>query len=209
MFKRLLSIGVIAVTAISAGATSAAASAKIEGAFHGAFAEAAWQSSETSFGFMLVSREQDGTTHLSIHQFTEATFDADGNVTSGNVIKGETTSGVTFTIDTVHYTSAGARGVVPVMRCRIVDGAETACVDAGSATVAARWEGVGPIPHSPGTELSWQEGCLLVDRSSSIEREAVATVTAAVDGDPISTSPITFAGFGKGNSRLIFACPSG
>ena len=204
-FRRLALATAVALLTVSLGASPATGSARIDGAFQGEFAEASWQTSPTAFGFMLVSRERSGTTHLSVHQFSDVTFDADGNVISGTVISGQTTSRVEFAIDTVHYTSASARGVVPVSSCTIVDGNQTDCVDAGSVTVQASWTGIGPIPIFPTTDLSWQGGCLQVDRNSSVEREATATIV--LDGATIPASAMGFAGFGKGNNRLITACP--
>ena len=61
---------------------------------------------------------------------------------------------------------------------------------------------------APDTELSW-DGCLQVDRNSSVEREAIFTVSLTLNGQPMPASQDGFAGFGKGNSRLIFACPAG
>jgi hypothetical protein len=184
------------------------ASARVEEAFHGAFAEGAWRTSSTSFGSTLVSREQDGTTHLSIHQFIDATVNGDGDVTAGIVIKGETTSNVSFTIDTVHFAGASVAGSVPVSRCAIVNGNETDCSDAGTMSVSVTWVGIGPIPRFPSTDLSWND-CLLVDRNSSVEREATIAVSVNLNGAPFGATQDGFAGFGRGNSRLIFACPRG
>lgn len=209
MLKRFAVVGSFVLATTSLGGTPPGASASIQEAFHGAFAEVSWQSSSTSFGFSLVSREQDGTTHLSVHEFTDATLDADEDVVGGTEIAGETTSGVSFSIDTVHYTAATVQGVIPVRSCTIVDGSETGCVEAGHVSLSALWKGVGPIPHFPGTELSWQDGCLQVDRNSSVEREADATVTLVLNGSSIPSTPTVSAGFGKGNSRLIVTCPLG
>jgi hypothetical protein len=208
MLRRVLTVVVLTVVVIPVVAAQAGASATIEGAFHGAFAEGAWRTSSTSFGWGLVSRERDGTTHLSIHQFSDATVNGDGDVTSGTEIRGETTSGVSFAIDAVHYTGASVSGTIPVSRCTIVDGNETDCVDAGTATLSATWVGIGPIPHFPDTELSW-DGCLQVDRNSSVEREATLTITLSLNGQPVPATQNGFAGFGRGNSRVISACPTG
>lgn len=212
MLNRLAIVVALVLAMVSFAATPAGASATMEGAFHGAFAEAAWQTSSTSVGWSLVSREQNGTTHLSIHQVSDVTFDADGNIIGGTEIAGETTSGVSFTIDTVHYTGASVRGEIPVHSCVIVDGTETDCGaegSAGSVSFAAQWTGIGPIPHFPDTELSWQDGCLYVDRNSSVEREATLRVTTLeLNGNPIPATPTGFAGFGKGISRVIIACPT-
>ena len=134
-------------------------------------------------------------------------MDGDGNVLAGHELRGETTQNVSFTIDTVHFTGAAAQGVIPLEACTIVDGSETGCAPAGSATLAITWVGVGPIPHFPSTDLSWDD-CLQVDRNSSVEREATITVSLSLNGHATPATQNGFAGFGKGNSRLIFACPS-
>ena len=208
MFRRALVVIAATSIAIPFLVAPAGAKAQVEEAFHGAFAEGAWRTSPESFGFTLVSREQDGTTHLSIHQFVDATVDEFGNVTAGTEIKGETTTNVSFEIDTVHFTHASASGLIPVTRCTIVDGAETNCVGAGDAVLSARWTGIGPIPHFPSTDLSWDD-CLQVDRNSSVEREATVSFDVTIDEQAVSATQDGFAGFGKGNSRLIFACPRG
>jgi hypothetical protein len=208
MFRRALAVLIMTVVAMPFTASRAGANGNIVDAFHGAFAEMAWRTSSTSFGWGLVSREQDGTTHLSIHQVTSATVDGDGVVTDGTLIRGETTTGVTFTIDTVHYTSASVSGSIPVLRCMIVDGEETGCISAGTASLSATWVGVGPIPHFPDTELSWDD-CLQVDRNSSVEREAVLDIELNINGEHVPAVQDGFAGFGKGNSRLVLACPTG
>ena len=208
MFRRVVVLVALTLVAIPVVDTQAGASARIEDAFHGAFAEGAWRTSSTSFGSTLVSREQNGTKHLSIHQFSDATVNGDGDVTAGTEIKGETTSNVSFAIDTVHYKGASVAGVIPVSRCTIVDGEETNCVDAGTASLSVTWVGVGPIPHFPDTEVFWDD-CLVVDRNSSVEREATIAVSLSLNGQAVAASQAGFAGFGTGNNRLILACPTG
>jgi hypothetical protein len=208
MFRRVVALVALTLVVIPVVAAHAGASARVEEAFRGAVAEGAWRTSTTSFGWTHVSREQNGTKHLSIHQFSDATVNDDGDVTAGTEIKGETTSNVSFAIDTVHYTGASVAGVIPVSRCTIVDGQETNCVSAGTASLSVTWVGMGPIPHFPDTELVWDD-CLVVDRNSSVEREATIAVSLSLNGQDISASQEGFAGFGKGNSRLIFACPAG
>jgi hypothetical protein len=206
MLRRVLVLVASILLVIPLVATQVDAAARVEEAFHGAFAEGAWRSSSTSFGWTLVSREQDGTTHLFVHQFIDATVNGGGDVITGTEIRGETTSNVSFAIDTIHYTGASVSGAVPVSRCTILNGSETNCSDAGTMSLSATWVGVGPIPHFPDTELSW-DGCLQVDRNSSVEREAIFTVSLSLNGQPMPASQDGFAGFGRGISRLIFACP--
>jgi hypothetical protein len=203
MFRRMIWMVALALVLTPLGASQAGASARIEEAFHGAFAEGAWRTSPSSFGWTLVARGQDGVPHLWIHQFSAVVVNDDGDLTSGIEITGETTLDVSFAIDTVHFKGASASGSIPVSRCEIVDGTETNCVDAGTVSLAATWVGIGPIPHFPGTDL-WWDGCLYVDRSSTVEREATLIVTL----DGASVPQDGFAGFGSGNSRLIVACPT-
>jgi hypothetical protein len=207
MFRRSLVVTALTIAAVPFVTVPAGAAAHVDEAFHGAFAEGQWRTSSTSFGNTLVSREQNGTTHLSVRQFDNATFDGDGNLTSGTEITGETIANVSFSIDTVHFTQASVSGMIPVSRCTIVDGQETGCVDAGSVHLSAAWTGIGPIPHLPDTELSWDD-CHQVDRNSSVEREATLVVDLALNGGSIAASQDGFAGFGKGISRLIVACPA-
>jgi len=207
MLRRGVMVMSLTLVVTSLGVIPAGATASIQERFHGAFAEGGWRTSDSSFGFTLVSREQDGTTHLSIHQFSDATLNEHGDVIGGTEIKGETTVGVSFAIDTVHYAGASAGGVIPVSTCTIVDGNETDCVDAGTASLSATWVGIGPIPRLPSTDLLWDD-CLQVDRNSSVEREADMSVSLSLNGQPVAATQDGFAGFGKGLSELIFACPA-
>ena len=61
---------------------------------------------------------------------------------------------------------------------------------------------------APDTEVFWDD-CLVVDRNSSVEREATIAVSLSLNGRAVAASQEGFAGFGKGNSRLILACPTG
>ena len=80
------------VIAVGAGSASGAGGSATRDWFHGKCAEAAWQTSPTAFGYTLVSRVQDGTTFLSVHQ-TTLDVDANGDVTGGVEVSGETTIG--------------------------------------------------------------------------------------------------------------------
>ena len=201
----LILVALAGVTASVAGSAAAGGSATRDW-FHGKFAEAAWQTSPTANGYTLVSREQNGTTHLSLHQFT-LDVDANGDVTGGVEVRGETTIGVSFTIDTVHYTAASANGIVPLSRCTFdADGNTTGCQDAGTLSVAADWTGEGPTPHQPTTFVT-RDGCLVVDHNSSVERAATATVV--LGGVPVDPVTMGDAGFGTGNGGTITACPHG
>jgi len=125
---------------------------------------------------------------FAIHQFSDATVNGDGDVTAGTEltgeIRGEAASNVSFAIDTVHYTRASVAGVIPVSRCAIVDSNETNCTDAGTMRLSATWTGIGPIPHLPGTDVFWWDGCLQVDRSSTVEREATMAISLSLNGHP-------------------------
>ena len=210
MLKRIAIMMALGLAVVPLALATARASATIDGAFHGAFAEAAWQTSPTSLGWSLTSREQNGTTHLSVHQLSDVTLDAEGNIIGGTELAGETTIGVSFMVDTIHFSGAAVQGVIPMHVCTIVDGIEANCGtdgSAGSMSFEAHWTGIGPIPHFPSTDLSWQDGCLQVDRNSSVEREAVLEVTTLrLNGTPIAATPAGFAGFGKGNSRIVVMC---
>lgn len=203
--KRLAVVLVTFAAVIAVGIGSARGSATRDW-FHGKFAEAAWQTSPTTFGGMLVSREQNGTTHLSVHQIT-LDVDANGDLTGGVDVGGETTAGVSFTIDTVHYTAASTSGIVPLSRCTFdAEGNTTGCQDAGTLSVAAQWTGQGPIPHQPGTFVT-HDGCLSVEHDSSVERAASAAVV--LGGVPVDPTALGFVGFGIGNGGVITACPQG
>jgi hypothetical protein len=193
-----------AVIVVGAGSASGSGGSVTRDWFHGPFAEAAWQTSPTAFGFTLVSREQNGTTHLSVHQIT-LDVDANGDVTGGVDVGGETTAGVSFAIDAVHYTAASTNSIVPLSRCTLdADGNTTGCQDAGTLSVAADWTGQGPIPHQPETFVT-HGSCLAVDHSSTVERAASATVL--LGGVPVDPATMGFAGFGIGNGGLITVCP--
>jgi|SRR5262245_1639184 len=193
------------VIAVGAGSASGAGGSATRDRFHGKFAEASWQTSPTAFGYTLVSREQDGTTYLSVHQFT-LDVNANGDVTGGVEVGGETTIGVSFTIDSVHYTAASTNGIVPLSRCTFdADGNTTGCQDAGTLSVAADWTGEGPIPHQPTTFVT-HDGCLVVDQNSTVERAATATVV--LGGVPVDPATMGFAGFGAANGGgVITVCP--
>jgi hypothetical protein len=194
-----------AAIAVGLGSAGAAGGSVNRDWFHGPFAEASWQTSPTAFGGLLVSREQNGTTHLSVDQIT-LDVDSSGNVTGGVDVGGHTTVGVSFAIDTVHYTTASASGTVPLSRCTFdADGNTTGCEAAGSLSVAVDWTGVGPIPHQPETFVTHDGECLEVDHSSTVEREATATVV--LGGESVDPDAMGFSGFGRGNGGLITVCP--
>src|SRR5438445_7635463 len=95
-----------AVVAVASGTAGASGGQVTRDWFHGPFAEASWETSSgnsVTDGGVLASREQNGTTHLSLDLFTPS-FDANGNVTGGVDVAGES-AGVSFTIDTVKLTS--------------------------------------------------------------------------------------------------------
>jgi hypothetical protein len=122
-------------------------------------------------------------------------------------VGGETTVGVSFAIDTVHFAAASASGVVPLSRCTFdADGNPTGCQDAGMLIVAVDWTGQGPIPHRPETFVRHEGGCLAVDHSSTVERAATPTVT--LGGAAIDPAAMQFSGCGKGNGGLIMVCPN-
>jgi hypothetical protein len=206
--KRIAFVVVVVCASVAAlGVTAAGAAGRsaTRDWFHGPFAEASWQTSPTAFGGLLVSREQNGTTHLSVHQ-TSVDVDANGNVTGGVDVGGETTVGVSFAIDTVHFTTASAGGVVPLSRCTFdADFIITRCEDAGTLGVSVGWTGEGPIPHEPSTFLTREGGCLMVEHNSGVERLASATVV--LGGVLVDPATMGFTGFGVGNGGVITVCP--
>ena len=205
-------VALAAVTASVAGSAGASGGSATRDWFHGPFAEASWTTSSggaVTCSGILASREQTGpnrgTTHLSLDQFTPTSGTCD-NPTGGVDVSGETTLGVSFSIDTVKYTSASASGVVPLTRCTVdADRNPISCDDAGTLSVAADWTGQGPIPHQPGTGVFSFGGCLFVDHSSTVERDATAAVV--LGGVPVEPSSPGFTGFGVGNGGLITVCP--
>jgi len=178
--------------------------------FHGPFAEASWETStggSLTDGGVLVSREQNGTTHLTVELFTP-NFDASGNFTGGVDVLGRTTTGASFTIDTVKFTSASARGVLPMTRCTVdANRNPISCQDAGTLSAAIDWTGQGPIPHQPSTDLTFGGGCIAIEHSSSVER--VASATVVLGGTAVDPSAMQFSGFGIGNGGVITVCPHG
>jgi hypothetical protein len=199
MFRKV-TLGALAaalVVAVAAGSAGASGGPVTRDWFKGKFAESSWTASSggvTTYYGVLVAREEtgaaQGTTHLFLDECTGC-FDADGNFIGGVDVSGETSVGVSFSIDTVKYTAASASGTVPLTRCLVdASGNASNCTDAGDSSVVSNWTGVGPIPHQPTTYPFHYGGCLFVDHSSTIERLATA-------------------GFGIGNGGLITVCPHG
>ena len=205
---------VVVLVAIAAGSAGASSGSAARDWFYGKFAESSWTTSTggvTTYHQLLVAREETGTSRGTAHLFLDectGCFDADGNFVGGVDVGGETSVGVSFSIDTVKYTAASASGTVPLTRCTVdPNGNASGCTDAGSSSVAASWTGVGPIPHQPETFPFKDGGCLFVDHSSTIER--LATAQIAVDSIPIQPESIGLTGFGTGNGGLLTVCPHG
>lgn len=202
------------VVGVTAGGAGAASRTATRDWFHGKFAEASWTTSSggvTTYFGLLAAREGTGagvgTLHLFLDECTGC-FDADGNFIGGIDLSGETSVGVSFSIDTVKYTAAAASGPVPLTRCTVdANGDASGCTAAGSSNVAAAWTGVGPIPHQPETFAFQDSGCLFVDHSSTIER--LATADIALNGVVVQPDSIGLTGFGTGNGGLITVCPHG
>jgi hypothetical protein len=216
MFRKV-TLGALAaalVVAVAAGSAGASGGPVTRDWFKGKFAESSWTASSggvTTYYGVLVAREEtgaaQGTTHLFLDECTGC-FDADGNFIGGVDVSGETSVGVSFSIDTVKYTAASASGTVPLTRCLVdASGNASNCTDAGDSSVVSNWTGVGPIPHQPTTYPFYYGGCLFVDHSSTIER--LATADIALDGVAVQPDSVGLTGFGIGNGGLITVCPHG
>jgi len=215
MFRRAASAALVTAALVVAAATGTAGASGGQAArdwFHGQFAETSWTTSSNgavTYSLVLASREQTGTsrgtTHLTLDEFTPS-FDANGNVTGGVDLSGTTTSGVSFSIDTVKFTGASTNGVLPLTRC-VLDASfdPISCTDAGVLSVAVDWTGQGPIPHEPETFVGSDGDCLFVDHSSTVERQASATIR--LGGIAVQPSSSGFSGFGTGNGGLLTVCP--
>jgi hypothetical protein len=213
VFRRATLVAFATTALILAGASGAARASGaqvIQDRFHGPFAEAAWESSTpssiTDVG-LLTSREQNGTTHLSVGLQTTY-LDANGNVTGSLALSGELT-GPSFSFDTLRLSNASASGIVPVTRCTFdAAGNTTGCTD-GILDVSATWAGQGPM--SRGNEyVDWfvQPGDFTyVDRGSGTFRSASATAT--IGGQTFDASDLQFADLGVSNDLTLTICPHG
>jgi hypothetical protein len=213
MFRRAtLAALVTAILAFAGtGGTARASSTQVsQDRFHGPFAEAGWQIATPTSAIeadTLISREQNGTTHLNIHENTTY-LDANGNVTGSLDVSGALTD-PSFTFDTVGLAGASASGTVPVTRCAFdAAGNPTGCTK-GTLDVSDIWTGQGPI--SRGIEyVDWsiQPGNLTyVDRGSGTFRSASATTT--IGGQTFDASELQFADFGVSDDLTLTVCPHG
>jgi hypothetical protein len=203
------------LVALAAGSAGASNGRMTREWFHGPYAEASWETStagSVTDGFVLVSRGQDGTTHLTVDQFTPS-FDADGNFTGGVDVSGETATGVSFTTDAVKLTSASATGVLSMIRCTVDANFDpVSCTDAGTLGVSADWTGQGPwpLPRFSYNDFLSRDPCLVIDKGSG-QRERPAAANVVLGGTPIDPAAILSAGMGGvgGPGGLITVCPHG
>jgi hypothetical protein len=213
VFRRATLIALATAALILAGASGAAKASGaqvIQDRFHGPFAEAAWEastpSSITDVG-VLTSREQNGTTHLSVGLDTTY-LDANGNVTGSLAVSGELI-GPSFSFDTLRLSNASASGTVPVTRCTFdAAGNPTGCTD-GTLDVSVTWTGQGSM--SRGIEyVDWfvqPSEFTYVDRGSGTFRSATASAT--VGGQTFDASELQFADLGVSNDLTLTICPHG
>ena len=203
------------LVAVAAGSAGASNGRMTREWFHGPFAEASWETStagSVTDSFMLVSREQDGTTHLTVDEFTPS-FDADGNFTGGVDVSGHTSTGVSFAIDAVKLTSGSAAGVLTLSRCILdADYNPISCTDAGSLSVAADWTGQGPwpLPRFSWNDFLSRDPCLVIDKGSGAH-ERPATANVVLGGTAVDPAAMQSAGMGGvgGAGGLITVCPHG
>jgi hypothetical protein len=198
------------ILAEASGAANASGAQVIQDRFHGPFAEAAWESSTPSSitdAGLLTSREQNGTTHLSVGLDTTY-LDANGNVTGSLAVSGELI-GPSFSFDTLRLSNASASGTVPVTRCTFdAAGNPTGCTN-GTLDVSASWTGQGPM--SRGNEyVDWfvqPSDFTYVDRGSGTFRSA--TASAVIGGQTFDASELQFADLGVSNDLTLTICPHG
>jgi hypothetical protein len=199
--------GAAAVLAATSGAAHAGQVSRET--FHGPFAEVAWSTSTptsvTTVG-SLSSTDAKGTTHIGIDEVTQD-YDANGNLLGGVELRGETTVGTSFTIDTVKLSSASSQAAIPVTRCTFdANGTTTACRSAGTLDYSADWTGLGPIQRLPFNGLTMGDGVLSFEHDGGTIRDAAADVT--IDGVSVDASAIQFADMGVGKDIFLTICPN-
>jgi hypothetical protein len=210
MKKTLFLLAAMAALALVAGSARASASQVIMDRFHGPFAEAAWEQTTPTSNTeadTLVSQEQDGTTHLNIHEYT--TFlDSSGNVTGSVEVSGAL-RGAAMTFDTVGLTTASASGMVPVTRCSFnAAGNPTGCSD-GTLEVSEAWTGQGDIFRGSFDEFHFlvPGDFVYVEHLNGTYR--VATATASIGGQVFGPPNLAFTDFGVSNQLTVTICPHG
>jgi hypothetical protein len=213
MFRRATLAGLVVASLgfAGVGGTAQASSGQVsQDRFHGPFAEAAWETTTPTSATeadTLISGEQDGTTHLNIHEYTTY-LDSSGNVTGSLDVSGAVTN-PSFSFDTLRLSSASASGTVPVTRCTFdAAGDPTGCT-VGTLDVSETWTGQGPITQGiEYVDWSVQPGNLTyVDRGSGTFRSASATAT--IGGQTFDASDLQFADLGVSNDVTVTICPHG
>ncbi|HJQ49701.1 MAG TPA: hypothetical protein VJ838_04240 [Gaiellaceae bacterium] len=209
--KRAVSLlTAVGALALVGGSARASTNRVILDRFHGPFAEAAWEKTTATSSReadTLISQEQDGTTHLNIHEYTTY-LDSSGNVTGSVDISGSLT-GAEMAFDTLRLTTAAASGSVPVTRCSFdAVGNPTGCTD-GTLSVSEAWAGKGELFQGSFNEDHFvvPGDFVFIDRLNGKFR--LATATASIAGDFFDVSDLVFADFGVSNQLTAMMCSHG
>ena len=210
MKTTLFLLAAMGALALVGGSARASTAHVILDRFHGPFAEASWEkttSTSATEADTLISREQNGTTHLNIHEFTTY-LDSSGNVT-GSVDVSGALAGAAMTFDTVRLTTAAASGTLPVTRCSFdAAGNPTGCTD-GTLDVSEAWTGQGDIFRGSFDEDHFlvPGNFVFIDRLNGTFR--LASATASIGGQVFDVSNLVFADFGVSNQLTATMCPHG
>ena len=213
MFRRATLAALVVAGLAFAGISGTARASRAQVSqdrFHGPFAEAGWETTTPTSATeadTFVSQEQDGTTHLNIHEYTTY-FDSSGNLT-GSVDVSGALAGAEMSFDTVRLTTASASGTVPVTRCSFdAAGNPTGCTD-GMLDVSDAWSGQGQIFQGSFYEHHALDpgNLVFIDRLNGTFR--LATATATIGGQTFDASELQFADLGVSNQLTLTICPHG
>jgi hypothetical protein len=198
MRRVLFALVLAAVTGLAlalAGPASAASGQVTHVRFHGAFAEAFW---ETSTATSVTDTEVDVSaskqgSQLFVDQFT-AHLDAHGNFAGGTDTFSDVTRGFSFTR---RHSLAGASlsgSGLPATRCTFdADFNETGCT-ATTINATVTWTGQGPISRSGFNDRFKSDGFRVTDHFNGTFR--AATATGMVAGRTLSARDLQFADLG-------------
>ena len=207
MKTALFVLAAVSALALTGGSAQASTSRVLLDRFHGPFAEAGWETTTPTSSMeadTLISREQNGTTHLTIHEYTTS-LDSSGNVTGSVEVNGSLT-GAEIAFDTLRLTAASASGTVPVTSCSFdAAGNPTGCTN-GAVNVSEAWTGQGELFQG-----SFNEDHFLVPGDFvSIDRLngkfRFATASASMGGQVFDGSDLVFADFGVSNQLTAMIC---
>jgi hypothetical protein len=216
MRRALLALAVTAFTVLALAGPTSAASGQVTASaassqvmrfsFHGAFADALWQtSSATSFTdtFVNVSKSLQGS-ELFVDQFT-ANFDANGNFTGATDTSADVTSGFSFAIDKALLRSASVSGSgLSAMTCTFDANFDLIGCSATTIDVTATWTGQGPISRGVFNDHFKSDGFSATDHFNGTDRAATATGT--FNGNTLSASDLQFANLGTANAGTTIVC---